>query len=683
MPRRVAITNLNASTRDIINTIRANLGSEYQNSVPYAQTDKDIVAVGEVLCGYPNLANQFLSSLVNRIALTRIKSAVFNNAYAKFKKGYLEFGETVYDAFVNIAKAREFSPEKAEQREFKRTIPDVRTAFYVMNWRVQYPITIQDEDLRMAFTSINGVQDMIARIITSVTTAAEYDEYLLFKYLLIKGITSGKMYPVSVDTTDLKNLGVAFRGVSNELTFMKTKFNASGVTTTTPKNNQYIFMDTQLNAKYDVNVLASAFNMDKADFMGRLQLIDSWDEFDNDRFSEIISASDMIKPVTDEELALMKKVKAVLVDDEWFQVYDNLDKFTETYVASGTYWNYFYNVWKTVATSPFSNAVVFVDDNADISMPNNIEFGVTMSDISGINGNTIITLTPNENTPKFVGGNYEFVQSVALANMGIAVHKYGAIIIPNALGDFTFDVVVKIGDTYYSATINKTDVSVGNTISFTTETNCSSLLGVSVDGADYYGSGIAKTFVPSMYVYTMRSEQEFVTFNVWGSTPYVPEIECNNSVYSSGDNIPLDFGVNVITIKVNAFYETKVYTFYVTRVVPENDTDLSTYTRITNITADTNLTLNTVFDADNYDYTFTGKSGNLVITVSPDKTSVRDVGFSVICKRDGEYEPLSTTNGINLYVKDTNNVVEISCTYFEDGSTTPVTKTYTFTRVSE
>lgn len=68
-----------------------------------------------------------------------------------------------------------------------------------MNWRVMYPVTIQDDDLKRAFLSMSGVQDLIAKIVDSVYKAAEYDEFLLFKYLLIKGVSSGKMTPVSVD----------------------------------------------------------------------------------------------------------------------------------------------------------------------------------------------------------------------------------------------------------------------------------------------------------------------------------------------------------------------------------------------------------------------------------------------------------------------------------------------------
>ena len=348
MARRVAVNTLNASTIDILNTIRANASYEYQSSVPVITKENEIPKVGEVLYGYPALANQFINALVNRIALVRVNSATFNNAYANLKKGYLEFGETVEEVFVAITKARPFSAEKAEQRELKRSLPDVRSAFHTMNWRVQYPVTIQDQDLQQAFLSVNGVQDLIAKIVDAVYTAAEYDEYLLFKYLMIKAISHGKMYPTSFDATDLKNGAKVFRGMSNQLTFMSDKYNASGVPTTTPKENQYIFMDSMFNASYDVDVLASAFNMDKADFMGKLHLIDEWTTFDSDRFSEIMAESDAIEPITDDELALMANVKAVLVDEEWFQVYDNNNKFTEKYVASGMYWNYFYNAHHSV-----------------------------------------------------------------------------------------------------------------------------------------------------------------------------------------------------------------------------------------------------------------------------------------------------------------------------------------------
>lgn len=450
MAKRIAVTSLNASTIDILNTIRANASYEYQSLVPTITKATEIPKVGEVLYGYPALANQFLNALINRIALVRVKSAVFNNAYKELKKGYLEFGETVEEVFVNIAKAREFSAEKAESREFKRTLPDVRSAFHTMNWRVQYPITIQDQDLKLAFTSIDGVQDLIAKIVDSIYTAAEYDEYLLFKYLIIKAVSHGKMYPVAIGGT-MSDAAIAFRGMSNKLGFMSTKYNESGVTTTTPKADQYIFMDSDYNAAYDVSVLAAAFNMDKAEFMGKLMLIDDFTTFDNDRFDVIRANSDMVESVTDSELTLMSKVKAILIDKEWFQMYDNNNKFTEQYVASGMYWNYFYNVWKTVSYSPFSNAIVFVANDATIAPPSSIT--LTVKDISIGDNAAVYTLEPADSA-SLRDMSLEFVEDSTSVAAGIAVHKYGAVIIPIVASPGTqpsYTAKAKIGDVTYTA----------------------------------------------------------------------------------------------------------------------------------------------------------------------------------------------------------------------------------------
>ena len=465
MPRRIAVNSLNASTVDIINTIRANASYEYQQLVPEITDAIEIPKVGEVLYGYPALANQFINALVNRIALVRVKSATFNNAYAELKKGYLEFGETVEEVFVAICKAREFSAEKAKDRELKRSLPDVRSAFHTMNWRVQYPVTIQDEDLRMAFTSAQGVQDLIAKIIDSVTTASEYDEFLLFKYLMIKAIAHGKMYPVAIDATDIKDFGKKARGVSNLITFMSDKYNANGVHTTTPKADQYIFMDAMFNADYDVEVLASAFNMDKAEYQGKLKLIDDFGTFDNERFNVIRANSDMIEEVTADELAICAKVKAVLVDKEWFQVYDNLTKFTEDYVASGMYWNYFYNVWKTVSYSPFSNAIVLVDNTAETALP--ATFTAKIADKSVSEAGTVLTIMVDEKA-SLSNSNVRFIQSSSATTAGVAVHPYGAVIFPAGVSAGV-DLIAEIDGVQFTMGATKIEptLEVGNALTFT------------------------------------------------------------------------------------------------------------------------------------------------------------------------------------------------------------------------
>lgn len=451
MARRIANSTLNASTIDILNVIRQNASYDYQQNVPEVATVNDIPKVGEIIYGTPAFANQFINALVNRIAIVRVQSATFNNPYSILKKGYIEYGETVEDIFVSIAKAVDFNVEKAAKREFQRTIPDVRSAFHVMNWRVMYPVTIQDEDLRQAFLSIEGVQNLIAKIVDAVYTAAEYDEFLLFKYLLIKAISHGKMFPTSIGAgTELSEAAVQFRGTSNLLPFMSNEYNEAGVKTNTPKDRQVIFMDAMFNAQFDVNVLASAFNMDKADFMGRLFLIDNWTDFDNERFDVIRANSDGIEEVTADELALLANVKAVILDDNWFQVYDNNNKFTEKYVASGLYWNYFYHTWKTVSNSPFANAIVFATSAADVALPATVTVHVDAKDESDIA--TVFTISADFEKAGLNPKNVNFVQTEALTTAGIAVQKYGGLIIPASQVATDITLVAEINGTTYTAT---------------------------------------------------------------------------------------------------------------------------------------------------------------------------------------------------------------------------------------
>lgn len=464
MPRRIAVNELNASTLDILNVIRENAGYDYQQNVPVVEKSSDIPKVGEIIYGTPAFANQFINALVNRIAIVRVQSATFNNPYEILKKGFIEFGETVEDIFVSIAKAVEFDPEKAAAREFKRTFPDVRSAFHTMNWRVMYPVTIQDEDLKQAFLSIDGVQNLIAKIVDAVYTAANYDEFLLFKYLIIKAVSHGHMYPLSIgDGTKMTDAAKKFRGTSNKLPFMSSDYNDSGVKTTTPKDRQVIFMDADFNADFDVDVLASAFNMDKADFMGRLFLMDDWTKFDNERFDVIRANSDGIEEVTTEELALMADVKAVICDENWFQVYDNKNQFTEDYVAAGLYWNYFYHQWKTISSSPFANAVVFVTDTATTALPDTITAEITDKSVS--EDAITLTLKASADGATLAPNNVNFVQTEALTTAGIAVHPFGALLIPASQAATTIKLVATINGTEYTGATNITSASnVGATV---------------------------------------------------------------------------------------------------------------------------------------------------------------------------------------------------------------------------
>lgn len=364
MATRPAYNQLTASSVDILNAIRNSATANYRDYVPSAEASTDSIrAIGAVIMQYPALQNEFLSALVNRIGRVLITNKMFDNPWAMFKKGMLEFGETIEEIFVNIAKPFEYDVEKSVTDQYKREIPDVRAAFHILNYQKFYKSTIQENDLRQAFLSWNGITDLIAKIVDAMYTGANYDEFLTMKYLLARHILNGEFYPMqvaSVNSSNIKAIVSTIKGVSNNLTFPNTKYNLAGVTTHTQKDRQYIITNAQFDATMDVEVLAAAFNMDKAEFLGHRVMVDSFGSMDTNRLNELFADDDAYTELTDDELSALDAIPAVLVDEDWFMIFDKLTNFTEKYNAQGLYWNYFYHVWKVFSASPFANSVVFV-----------------------------------------------------------------------------------------------------------------------------------------------------------------------------------------------------------------------------------------------------------------------------------------------------------------------------------
>lgn len=338
MPSIPKQQTLTANAPQVLNAIRANQNYDYQSRVPEATQDT-LKQVGNAILSSFDLQNAFLNALVNRIALVLINSKMFYNPLRVFKKGTIEYGEIVEEIFVNIAKAHVYDPVVAEQEVFKREIPDVDAIFHKMNYKNFYKVTIQNEDLRQAFLSSQGISDLIARIVDSLYSGANYDEFLIMKNMIVDAVKNGRMTSVTIPEAtaeNAKSIITTIKSVSNALEFPSTAYNAQGVLTYTPKDRQVLILDTKFDAINDVEVLASAFNMDKAEFMGRRVLIDNF--------------------------ADLTGVPAVLVDESWWMVFDMQINFTEIYNAQGLYWNYFYHVWKLFSESPYSNAVVFTSN---------------------------------------------------------------------------------------------------------------------------------------------------------------------------------------------------------------------------------------------------------------------------------------------------------------------------------
>lgn len=399
MPVKPKIVTLTNSSVDILNVIRNNATVNYQNYVPVATPDADSIReIGAIIMDNANLQNEFLNALVNRIGRVLISSKMYDNPWAMFKKGMLEFGETIEEIFVNIAKPFQFDPAVAESEVFKREIPDVRAAFHIMNYQKFYKTTISNDQLRQAFLSWEGITDLIAKIVNAMYTGANYDEFQTMKYMLAKHILNGRMYPVTIPTVsaeNMKSIVSQIKGVSNTFEFMSDKYNVSGVQTFTEKKDQYLLINSNFDATMDVEVLASAFNMDKAEFMGQRVLVDSFGNLDIARLNLLFKDDSTYTEISKNELEALDKIPCVLVDKDWFMIFDNFYNFTEQYNGQGLYWNYFYHVWKTFSVSPFANNALFIPGTPTVT-------SVTVSpDTATVKAGNSITLSAVVQTDNF------------------------------------------------------------------------------------------------------------------------------------------------------------------------------------------------------------------------------------------------------------------------------------------
>lgn len=330
----------------LLNTIRANSSAVYQDRIPEA-TAENIHDVGDAILNFEAQANEFVNALINRIGLVILNNRMASNPLAALKKGRLAVGETIEEVYIDVIKAQTYDPRAAQDTLFKRHLPNVLSVFHSVNSELNYPLTISNEQLRKAFLSYDSLDRFIAGLVDSMYKSATLDEFILMKQLISEYGEGGRFIvePITAvtDAATAREAMIKIKAVSDGMTIFNNAMNYAGVWTSTPKEDQYLITTPNFNARMDVDVLAAAFHMDKAEFAGHVIVVDNiGDLADNG-------------------------IEAILVDKNWYQVYDYLRTFKTAYNGEGLYWNYFYHVWTVYSLSPFSNAVAFGSTTATVT----------------------------------------------------------------------------------------------------------------------------------------------------------------------------------------------------------------------------------------------------------------------------------------------------------------------------
>lgn len=370
-----------------VNAIRQDASDSYLARVPLA-TLSNIMDVGNPILKYDTIQNEFLNALVCKIAMTIIENKVYTNPLEVFKKGAMPLGASVEMIHTNPVKGNTFSGNGVDsdgKTALNLYTPDVKALYFSLNRQDQYSTSVSNEQLQTAFTSWENVDNLIGSIINALYSGDSIDEFTLMKQLFVGGVETGKLCSEyignpSTSESNAKTFVKRVNTLSGLFRFASSNYNkyieqegATGepVQTWVERDNQVIILPTEILTTIDIEVLAFAFNLTKAEFRSRVIEVDS---FNN---SNII---------------------CVICDVATIQVYDNLKKMTEQLNAKGLFTNYFWTHWETLSLSLFSNCVVLLDNETKTVTCEDCTNGSIASDKTSAKYLETVTITATPST---------------------------------------------------------------------------------------------------------------------------------------------------------------------------------------------------------------------------------------------------------------------------------------------
>ena len=375
----------------VFNVVRENSSKVFMETVPSA-TEDNIQTLSNILFNdaYQPMLNEFVTNLINRIGLTIVRNKTFNNPLSILRKGSMPLGTDIQDLYENPAQAEQYELSNTEMAKLLTiTDPDTHVAYYRRNRKDLYTKTISRENLQGAFVSWEKFESYISAITTSLYSGNYIDEFKLTKSLVDGAYDNNKVIVETVtnptDNASSKAFVKKVRSLFSKMSFPSTDYNAyskfSGakgeITTWTDKDRLVLMITADALAEVEVETLAQAFNLSYADMQARIVTVD---KFENE------------------------EIVAVLCDESWFQIYENIMRFDEFYNARVMAWNEYLHVWQTYAICPFANAVVLATAQPKPATAISV---ANVSVVEDATASVTVTLTPADATSEleFISGD--------------------------------------------------------------------------------------------------------------------------------------------------------------------------------------------------------------------------------------------------------------------------------------
>lgn len=342
-------TSLNA-----IREMSISEGKAYHQYVPIIDDLTSIDAFAQPILTNTVVMNEFMSMLVNRIAYTLFEDKYFRNPLQVLEGDAIPLGQIGQEIYVNPAKGRKYNVDDFAGL-LQKYEADVKVQYQNVNMDLQYPVTISRHALKKAFVSWDELERFITQIANSLYNGAYIDEFTFTKMLVSNAYRENVAQIQVIDApntealakqfvTKARTLFLNYQLPSTEYNAWAKQENAYGrpVKTWTNPEDIVILIRNDVRAYLDVEVLASSFNMSKADLMGNILPVDNFDIY-NDEDEKIFDGSNII---------------GIIADKSWFRIKRQDLFLDEFYNCNNRTWQYMLNLTKMYGYSLFANGMI-------------------------------------------------------------------------------------------------------------------------------------------------------------------------------------------------------------------------------------------------------------------------------------------------------------------------------------
>ena len=415
----------------------------YHRYVPEILPTSDIGSFASPILDNPNVMNEFMNVLVQRIVYTQVDIKLFNNPLRVLEGDRIPLGSIGQEIFINPARGRKFNVDDFAGLLAKYEA-DVKVQYHQLNSDLQYCVTITRAKLKDAFVSWSTLENFIDGLTQSLYNGAYIDQYNMTKGLVSSAYASNQVRVEVISNPNTEALAKEFitkaRTMFLNMQTPTPNFNAwrqvggygHDILTWSNPEDIVFLVRNDIGAYLDVNVLAQTFNIDRSVLLGNIIYVNDFNEYDNEG-KLIFDGSNIV---------------GMIADKSWFRIKEQETTMDEFYNANNRTWQYYLNVVRMYSYSLFANAVVFATALPNVPVTE-ISFEETAPEVA-VDGKVILKLatTPAQTTSEitFTSGTTANATVRKIDNKTVEVTgvKAGTSVITAKSGNITGTVTVTV-----------------------------------------------------------------------------------------------------------------------------------------------------------------------------------------------------------------------------------------------